>query len=196
MIFTSNIRKYSVIIYTGLQNKKILLYFNIMIKEHPYLKDLLVDSDGSVFIPQHGTRTGHWTKGCDNGHGYLRIKFNYKMYFVHRLIAETFIPNPQNKPYIDHIDRIRNNNCVSNLRWCTRQENNNNTSRNLADGKRRENFESYNEYCKTRYNEKLETIPGYKEQVKEKQRQYYLKDREHIIKRTKLNYLKRKKKER
>ena len=46
--------------------------------------------------------------------------------YVHRLIAEAFIPNPQNKPEIDHIDTNRVNNSIDNLRWVTKIENLNN----------------------------------------------------------------------
>ena len=45
---------------------------------------------------------------------------------VHRLIAEHFIPNPDNKPFIDHINTNRADNRIENLRWCTPKENNNN----------------------------------------------------------------------
>lgn len=49
-----------------------------------------------------------------------------KSYVVHRLVAETFIPNIENKPYIDHIDTNLLNNNVNNLRWVTSLENQNN----------------------------------------------------------------------
>lgn len=53
---------------------------------------------------------------------YLTVKLQGKAYQVHRLVAETFIPNPENKPTVDHIDRNPENNSVSNLRWATYKE--------------------------------------------------------------------------
>lgn len=49
-----------------------------------------------------------------------------RIYKVHILVAQAFIPNPENKPYIDHINTVRDDNRVKNLRWCTAKENSNN----------------------------------------------------------------------
>ena len=60
--------------------------------------------------------------------GYYRIRLRtkertYKNFRVHRLVALAFIPNPENKPEVDHINHIRNDNRACNLRWLTHAEN-------------------------------------------------------------------------
>ena len=63
----------------------------------------------------------------DNGKGYLRVNLykdgKRKWYRINRLVAITFLPNPSNLPEVNHKDKIRINNCVDNLEWCTTQYN-------------------------------------------------------------------------
>ena len=78
---------------------------------------------------------GYWIKGCIlkpimDKKGYLTVglsKNNHiKSFKVHRLVALHFIPNIENKPEIDHINTIKTDNRVENLRWVTPKENSNN----------------------------------------------------------------------
>lgn len=53
----------------------------------------------------------------------LRKDGKGKIKYVHRLVAEAFIPNPKNKPEVNHIDHDNHNNLVTNLEWVTHDEN-------------------------------------------------------------------------
>jgi len=71
-------------------------------------------------------KTGYIFKGYDCD-GYLKVGFckdkKRKHFRIHRLVAEAFIPNPENKPEVEHRDCNRKNNHFTNLRWATRSEN-------------------------------------------------------------------------
>ena len=58
-----------------------------------------------------------------NGKGYRRVRLRGKTFKVHRLVAEAFLPNPDNLPYVLHIDGNRENNICRNLEWSEKQSN-------------------------------------------------------------------------
>lgn len=62
-----------------------------------------------------------------DGKGYVKVWLmkdkKQKSYRIHRLVAEAFIPNPDNLPEVNHIDENKMNNNANNLEWCTRKEN-------------------------------------------------------------------------
>jgi len=82
-------------------------------------------------------RTHNWkNKGvtrimlpAQDANGYLRtvlvnpLTGKYKTIKVHRIVALTWIGNPENKPEINHKNGIKNDNCIENLEWCTHREN-------------------------------------------------------------------------
>ena len=55
--------------------------------------------------------------------GYVHINLNGRNYQLHRILAKHFIPNPDDLPQVDHIDRNRSNNSIENLRWVSASEN-------------------------------------------------------------------------
>ena len=80
-------------------------------------------------------KTNYIIKQCMNRQGYLYVQLydNQKVQhclFVHRLVAQAFIPNPCNLPVVNHIDECSVHNSVENLEWVTQKENTNHGTRN------------------------------------------------------------------
>lgn len=70
-------------------------------------------------LKQTKSKTGYWTFATKIG-GRNGTDHCFK---VHRLVAEAFIPNPESKPFVNHIDGCKTNNILSNLEWVTPKEN-------------------------------------------------------------------------
>lgn len=103
-----------------------------IIEEYP---NYMVSSEGKVKSIERNDGRGRHKKGKIlspryNTRGYITVVL-YKngvpqTFRVNRLVAQVFIPNPDNKPYVDHINGDRADNRVCNLRWVTHKENMNN----------------------------------------------------------------------
>lgn len=85
------------------------------------IDDYEITTEGQVI----NKKTGRVLKGQPNGKGYLRVSIGGKLQFIHRLVATKYIPNPENKEQVNHIDGNKLNNSVDNLEWVTNQENRN-----------------------------------------------------------------------
>lgn len=83
----------------------------------------IVYEDGSIWSVAKDT----FLVPQDNGTGYLKVTLRTKERpvnrYVHRLVAEAFIPNPKKYREVNHIDGDKTNNCVENLEWCTSKQN-------------------------------------------------------------------------
>ena len=79
--------------------------------------------------------TTDFLKISNNGNGYMMVRLckngKAKKYYLHRLLAQTFIDNPEDKPQVNHINENRSDNRLENLEWVTQKENNNHGNHNL-----------------------------------------------------------------
>jgi len=80
-------------------------------------RSIQVDAEGSVFANGHRLSQHISTKG------YPKVTIGGKAVFVHRVVAQAFLPNLEGKPEVNHIDGDKKNNAANNLEWCTRSEN-------------------------------------------------------------------------
>lgn len=97
-------------------------------KPYPHDNTYLISEDGKIYTIKLNRFIS--TKMCGN---YVSVNSSkFKSCYLHRILAETFIPNPDNHPIVDHIDRNPLNNSLENLRWVDIKTNANNKNHNIA----------------------------------------------------------------
>ena len=89
-----------------------------------------ITTEGEVY----SYKSKKFLKPRTNRGGYLKVSLfkdrKEKTYYIHRLVAEAYIPNPENLPQINHKDENKTNNCLQNLEWCDAKYNSNYGTRN------------------------------------------------------------------
>jgi hypothetical protein len=76
-----------------------------------------IEKNGDVFLNDVKK------KASTHSAGYKVVWLDGKLQYIHRLVAETYIPNPENKPQVNHINGIKSDNRVENLEWTTSKQN-------------------------------------------------------------------------
>lgn len=94
-----------------------------------YGHEYIVDSHGTIYNATKGRRITQKTDR--DGYKLVHLGSKNQNLKVHRLVAEAFIPNPDKKLTVDHINRDRLDNRVENLRWATSKEQYDNTDRGI-----------------------------------------------------------------
>ena len=98
-------------------------------KQIPFAKDYYLDENGNLYSCKRGWNKKKLSPSIDyRAGGYYRLKIimdsgDKVSMFIHRLVALTYLPNPENKEEVNHIDGNKLNNKLSNLEWVTKKEN-------------------------------------------------------------------------
>ena len=132
----------------------------------------LIYPDGRVWTKKRERVKEGFLKANINKTGYSHVILCHagkqKTYKIHRLVAEHYIPNPDNKPFVDHINRNRQDNRIENLRWATKCENERNRTIKedkqipyLWINKNNKSLKFSRKNCKTKHSQSIQKLLCY-----------------------------------
>jgi hypothetical protein len=159
-------------------------------RRHPEL-GLWCREDGAVLVPASGTHKEHWTYGSKNNRtGYLSVRYRGKRYYVHRLVIGAFVENKLGLPTVDHINRVKTANFLSNLRYASHktQQSNRQVCEDSLERYGVRRCEDRNAYQRAR----RAKDPEYAERVRAKNRKWRAKNAEKERARGREKYAKQK----
>ena len=110
------------------KDNRYIIYDDGRIYRKPYT---ITAKDGRLM-----TYDGIWLTHKISNTGYVVVSINRQWKQLHRILAETFIDNPENKATVNHIDGNKTNNSLSNLEWATHKENQQHAEKNMLVGDR------------------------------------------------------------
>lgn len=120
------------------------IYYIYVMREIQISRKNKIREDGKII----NIKTGEEFIPAKDRDGYYKIMYFGKCKLVHRLVAELFIPNPNNLPCVDHKNHDRTDNRKENLRWVTQKQNANNRIKHSKNPRAKKNAEYMAKYIK------------------------------------------------
>ena len=123
------------------------------IEDYP---NYLIYPDGRIWS---NLRKGRFLKHNVQKNGYHQVGLQrdakQKRLSVHRLVAQTFIPNPDNKPEVDHINQNTHDNRMENLRWVTKSENGQNQGKRITNKSGHKNISYHKQSARWEFQKRI-----------------------------------------